>query len=108
MDGALYTLLGVIVGAAASLLGPYLQQRQQDRRDQLRMAVDIGLQDYKQDIELARSRPAGSHLIAPVELYVNHHARMFDAIAKGELTPDKVRELKAERDLIGAAFAKSV
>lgn len=106
MDAALFTLLGVIVGAAASFGGTYLQQKLQERRDRLRMAVDIGLQDYKQDLELARARTAVS-IIAPVETYIYYHTKMLDAIVKGELTPEKVSELKVERDLIYAAFGKS-
>ncbi len=103
MDAALYTLLGVVVGAAASFGGTYLQQRLQDRRDRLQMAVTVALKDYEQDMVSARNRPGGA-LVAPPEVYVHHHMRMLEAIAKGALTPDLIKELKAEREVLYAAL----
>jgi len=54
-------------------------------------------------LEIARAR-AGVSIIAPVETYIYYHTKMLDAIVKGELTPEKVRKLKSERDLIYGAF----
>ena len=90
MDAALYTLLGVVVGAGASFAGTYFQQRQQNRRDRLRIAADLGMQDFKEDLTLARARPIGG-LVAPLESYVIYHAKMLDAIEAGDVTPATIQ-----------------
>ena len=103
MDAAIYGLLGAVIGALASVGAMYVQQKQQNRRDRLKMAVDLAIQDYSRDMELAKAKNGGA-LVAPLDSYVICHANLLDALADGAVTPEKIRELAQERDKILAAF----
>lgn len=103
MDAAIYGLLGAVIGALASVGGMYVQQKQQNRRDRLKIAVDLAIQEYNRDLELAKAKTGGA-FVAPLDSYVICHASLLDALAEGVVTPEKIRELTSERDRILAAF----
>jgi hypothetical protein len=103
---ALYAGVGAIVGGAitglASFGATYFQQRAQDRRDLVRMAVDMGSAEYAHDLELARGRPGGGN-VAPLASYVIIEHQMLKILSeKGEVTPEEIRAINSEKVL--AAF----
>lgn len=103
MDAAIYGLIGAVIGALASVGGMYVQQKQQNRRDRLKIAVDLAIQEYSRDLELAKAKNGGA-FVAPLDSYVICHANLLDALAEGIVTPEKIREMTSERDKILVAF----
>jgi hypothetical protein len=103
---AIYAGIGAIVGGLiagiASFAATIVQQRAQDRRDLVRMAVDLGSAEYAHDLELARGRPGGAN-VAPLASYVIIEHQMLKILnKKGEVTPEEISAINREKIL--AAF----
>lgn len=102
MDAAIAGLVGGIIGACASLAGLWIQQHYQTKRDRVKTAVDLGLQEYQRDMDYAKA--AGSGMVAPLAGYVIFNSRLLDELAKGPITPETVAALSAEKAQVLAAF----
>lgn len=107
---ALYAGLGAIVGGLitgiATITATHMQQRAQNRRDLVRMAVDLGMAEYAQDAALARDHAAQgqrSH-IAPLATYVLYFAETLNLLNEGNVTPDAIRALETKKEALLAAF----
>lgn len=103
MDAAIYGFIGTLIGATVSIEVMYLQQKQQNRRDRLKMAVDLAIQEYSHDLELAKTKVGGAS-VAPLASYAIYHANLLDALAVASITTEKIRELTSARNKILAAF----
>lgn len=102
MDAAIAGFLGALIGAGASLVGLVIQQHYQTKRERLKIAADLGLSEYKHDLELAKS--VGGRHISPISAYVIYHARLLEEMSKGCIKPETITALTNERDQILAAF----
>lgn len=85
------------------MLGLAIQQHYQTKRERLKIAADLGLSEYKLDLELAKSTTGGGH-VAPISAYVIFHARLLEEMSKGCIKPETIAALTKERDQILAAF----
>jgi len=101
MAAAIAGLIGAIVGAGASLLGLWLQQHYQTKRDRFRVAADLGLAEYQRDMESAK---VAGGLVAPLAGYVIFNSRLLDELAKGSITPEQIKLLSEEKGNVLAAF----
>lgn len=101
MDAALAALLGAAIGALASVGAMWVQQHHQTRRDRLKMAVDLAVEDHGTSFELAKAKGAK---IAPISAYVIYHARVLDHLAKGTVTAETIKQLSKEFGEILDAF----
>jgi hypothetical protein len=102
MDAAIAGLLGGVVGAVATFSGLVIQQHYQTKRERVKVAADLGLAEYANDLELAKA--AGGGMVAPLAAYVIANARLLEELAKGPITPEKILELTIERNSLLAAF----
>ncbi|MES9925988.1 MAG: hypothetical protein ABW152_18055 [Candidatus Thiodiazotropha endolucinida] len=105
MDTAIAGFLGAIIGAAASLIGLAIQQHYHTKRERLKIASDLGLSEYKYDLENIAARGGG--LVAPISAYVIYHARILDEMAKGPISPETIKTLHEERDKVLEAFVNT-
>jgi hypothetical protein len=103
MDAAIAGLLGTITGAPASGIGVYVQQKFQSRRERQRMAVDLAMQEYSRDLDLAKATNRVA-FVAPLASYVICNANLLDAISEEEITPEKIKELSKKNGDILKAF----
>lgn len=102
MDTAIAGFLGALIGAGASLFGLAIQQHYQTKRERLKIAADLGLGEYKHDLELAKS--AGAGCVAPISAYVIYHARLLEELSNGCLNQETIKVLTEERNNILAVF----
>ena len=102
MDAAIAGLVGGVVGAGASLLGLWLQQHYQAKRERFKVAADLGLAEFQRDMEFAKA--AGGGLVAPLAGYVIFNSRLLDELAKGPITPETIKLLSEEKKGVLAAF----
>lgn len=88
-------LIGALVGAAASILTMWVQQRFQSKRDNARLASEIALKEFEHALQQSQAFSKAGHEveIAPVTVYIAHHAKLLELILQGELTPKAVRDL---------------
>jgi hypothetical protein len=96
MDAALAALLGAAIGTAGSFGAMWIQQLHQSRRERLKLAADLGLADYKQEVEFASKRQAVTRL-PPMSAFVLYHAEFLDELANGEITPETIQRLSAKQ-----------
>jgi hypothetical protein len=98
MDPALAALLGAAIGSLGSFAGMWIQQRHQTRRDRLKLAADLGLADYKENLANLKTKQQGSFRVPPVSAYVLYHAQFLDALAAGDVTPEVVQRLHSKQE----------
>jgi len=91
MDAAIAALLGAALGALGSIGGVWLQQRHQSSRDRLKLAADLGLADYNQMLERAKTKGGP---MPPISLFVAYHIDALDALAKGEFDEERIAEIE--------------
>jgi len=103
MNTASAAFLGAIIGAAISLLGLLIQQWFQNKRDRVRIAADLAMKDYQNDLEIAKNTEGG-RTVAPVSSYVIYHARILEALSKGKINSEEIKKITKERDDILSAF----
>ena len=111
MDAAVYALLGTLIGALASSGTVYVQQRQQSRRERLKMAIELAIQDHKYDLALAKSSANSTGVtacVAPLDSYVIYYADLLDALVDGNVSLEKIDELKVRRNGILNTFPKNI
>lgn len=97
---ALSALGGALIGGGASVVTILIQARYQNRRELRRMAVDAGIEDHRLGYEIGKLHPGAT--LAPLSAYIHFHARYLDLLEEGDVTPEKVKGLRAEgRALFG-------
>ena len=102
MNAAIAGMLGALIGAGASLLGLLIQQFYQTKRERVKVAADLGLAEYQQDLELAKRSSGG--LVAPLAGYIIFNARLLEELSKGPITAEMITALSAEKLKVLAAF----
>jgi len=89
-------LVGAILGAAASIGTVLVQASIESRRERIRQATQLALEDYKFQIQL---KNPGERL-APLSLYVDFHMRLAKALEQGPLTPEKYEDICKQADVM--------
>ena len=85
-------LVGALIGALASIITIWVQSNIHDRRERLRHAADLALEDYKIQLDLADK--SGQYVeLQPIVLYLHYHLRLIELMEKGKLTPKTLREV---------------
>lgn len=98
-------VLGGFVGALGAVAGQLLTARAQRRQDRIRLALQLGTADYQARLDALKSNllPGGQRAV-PLALYVDYHKRLLDALDKGPLTPDGIRQLHQDHTEVKAAL----
>jgi hypothetical protein len=97
LDSAIAALVGAAIGSMSSIATIYIQSKIRDRRDKLKQAYDLALEDYKIQIESAR-RSGVQTAVLPITAFVYHHLQVMNALERDELTPEKMREITTKSD----------
>lgn len=92
-------LIGAIIGASASIITVVVQARIQDRRERMRQATNLAIEDYKLQLEISKRVP-GNGKIPPVTLFVDFHMRLARELEAGTLTPESYGRVCAENQAL--------
>jgi hypothetical protein len=92
----LSALAGAIIGSAASISTILIQTKVAERRERIRQAAMLALEDMK--LQAAHAAPGTG--IMPVSIYMRHHLAVLEAIEEDDLTPDRFRKIVAETDAL--------
>lgn len=99
MEAATAALIGAAIGgstgAVGAIVAAWITQRQQTKRDLVKMAVDAGLAEHRAMLEQARLN-GKSGAIPPVATFITIAADTLRLIAEGHYTPEKASELDAK------------
>jgi hypothetical protein len=85
-------IIGAIIGAGASIITMYLQNKAQNKRDKMKLVAQLGLEDFKLSFELAKSLGRPFEMV-PVAGFVHFHSKMLEALEAGELNEEKIKEI---------------
>jgi hypothetical protein len=96
-------LLGALIGAGASVAGIVVQARSQAKRDRIKEAIALALEDWKMRFEVIKER-GGKAL--PLAVFIHYHTKLIEYAERGELTPDAIRTLSQEQDQLVAAITE--
>jgi hypothetical protein len=89
-------LAGGIVGGIAPVVVGLLQSRAEHRRELVRLAVQLAVEENKAAIEFVKLQPNLSISISPIALNLAYHAGLLEMLQKGEpILPADVEALKA-------------
>src|SRR5882762_4217995 len=102
MDSAIAALLGALIGAAASVAAILIQQRYQNKRELLKIAADLALQDYERRLEILEK--SGGGRMPPISAFVHYQMRVLEHMVAGTFTPEIIKSLSEEYDRILSAY----
>lgn len=105
MDAAVAALLGAAIGAAGSFGAMWIQQRHQTRRERLKLATDLAMHDFNNDVQLAKSI-AGTVDIAPLAAYVIYYADMLNELADDDVTLSTIQRVSEKTKMLLQGFPK--
>lgn len=88
-------LVGALIGAAASIITVWIQSETLDRREKLRHAAELALEDYKLHLDLA-GKTGKEVSIPPVSLYLHYYHGLMDLMEKGDLNSKSMCDLANE------------
>ena len=106
---------GALIGSLAPIVVGVLNARAEARRERLRLAVQLALEDHRHLIETARARaktvgattPIG---VPPMSAIFHYHARMLELYQTlGDLEPKDFVQLRSQtKEIYDALAAASV
>src|SRR5690606_29677571 len=88
-------LIGALIGAAASVVTVVVQAHFQNKRELVKDAVALALEDWKTRLAIVTSK-GGSAL--PLAVFVQYHTKLIQLAEKGQITPESVRALNEEQE----------
>jgi HAMP domain-containing protein len=102
----LAALLGAIIGSVTSVVTMVVQARTERHRARLRLAVEAGMAEHRQAIEIAQRTP-GSHRVAPLSGYIYYNAGLLELLDRGTITAEAVRELDRQQTVFLRAVTEA-
>ena len=92
----LSALAGALIGSLTSIATIYIQGRTSERRERIRQASTMAMEQLKLQAEHA---PPGTGIF-PISIYLHNQLAVLDALEKNKLTPDRLREIAAENQAL--------
>lgn len=96
-------LIGAVIGAGASILTMWIQTRVQARRDRLRLASELALDEFRIHLEHAtkQGKPAN---VQPLVSYIYFHLELSKLVERGAVTVESLRDLTREQKEVESFF----
>ena len=91
----LSALAGAIIGSLSSIATILIQAKISDRRERLRQAALLAMEEYK--IQIANGQ--GKYVL-PFSSFLYHHIAVLQAVEEGNLTPERLRQISIADDAI--------
>jgi hypothetical protein len=95
----LSALAGAIIGSLSSIATILIQAKIGERRERVREAAMMALEEYK--IRVEHATPGSS--VFPFSMYLHHQLAMLKAIEEDDLTPDRLRKIAVANQALKAA-----
>lgn len=91
---------GALIGALASIVTIIVQSRSQNKRERIRMAAQMAIEELKMSIEIASKSGKRAFISSPT-VYLHYHMKLMELIENDSLDPDTLRLLTEEnREII--------
>lgn len=105
MDSNVYVPLlsafgGAIIGSAATVSTVHLQLRSQDRRERVRQATSLALEEFKLRLDLAKTGKGPSGVL-PISVLCHFYAEVLAALDRGDLSVKTMRDIQERNGELG-------
>jgi hypothetical protein len=95
-------LVGVLIGSITPIVNGWMQARFEHRRERMRLATQLAIEDYRVAMEKAKNGRPGT-LVPPLSLFVVYHTLLLERIASGkQLTPEDFADVQSLTEKITA------
>jgi hypothetical protein len=92
----LSALAEAIIGSAASITTVVIQARIGERRERIRQAMTLALEDFK--LQIAHAKPGT--VFPPISTFLYHQLAVLKAIEDNDVTPERLRKIAAMDDTL--------
>jgi len=99
LDTVISALAGTLVGGSITLIGVYFQTKQQTKREQAKIAVDLALQEYQ------RLYDTGLRSFRPFEFYIIKNFNFLSLIHDGKVTTADLKKVQKRNQLLEEKYA---
>lgn len=93
---------GALVGALGGCVGVLISARSGERQHRQRLAFEVGFREWERVSEaaqlMAKAHPGKTVAVAPPFAFVLMNDRILELLEHGNLTPEAVRQVMADRD----------
>jgi hypothetical protein len=101
MSSTTAALLGVLIGQFGGWVGTWITAKAESRRQRARLGLEAGIKEWEVHLAGAKaSSRLGPLPVAPLLAYVHTNGAMLELIEGGDLNPETMRKVFAERDSI--------
>lgn len=90
-------LMGALVGAAASVITVIVQAHFQNKRELVKEAIALALEDWKARLAIVTLK-GGAAL--PLAVFVQYHTKLIQLAEEGQINSETVRALNEEQELL--------
>ena len=94
-------LIGALIGAGTSIATVIVQAHFQNKRDRTKDAVGLALEDWKTRLAIVTQK-GGTGL--PLAVFVQYHTKLMELAEQGQITPEAIRALNKEQEILIAAI----
>jgi hypothetical protein len=95
-------LIGTLIGATASIVTIIVQSRIQEKRERIKMATQMAMDDIKTNVEIAL-KSGKRAIIPPPIVYLHYNIKLMELLENNKLDSDTLRVITEEnRKLIDA------
>jgi len=88
-------LIGALIGASASIATIIVQSRSQNKRERIKMAAQIAMEDVKISMEIALKSGKRTAIPAPT-VYLHYHMKLMELLENNNLDSITLRLLTEE------------
>ena len=88
-------LIGALIGATASIATMIVQSRSQNKRERIKMAAQIAMEDVKMSMEIASKSGKLASIPAPI-VYLHYHIKLMELLENNNLDSATLRLLTEE------------
>lgn len=97
-------LVGALIGGAASVITVIVQSHYQNRRELVKQAASLALEDWKTRMSIVVEK-GGSAL--PLSVFLQYHTKLIELAEQDRITPDSILLLHNEQEDLVAAIQKA-
>lgn len=96
-------LIGTFLGSLASISTMWFQQRGESRRERLKIASELAMEDYKNMMAIAKANGRATKLF-PISTFQHFHYEILTALDEGNLSRAKIIKIKNRNRELMQAF----
>ena len=85
-------LIGALIGATASIVTIIVQSRLQDKRERIKMATQIAMDDVKSKVEIAIKSGRKAEIPPPI-VYLHYNIKLMELLENNKLDSHTLRAI---------------